>query len=228
MTRNTDELIRRLARSAAPVQPLQGPWLRAARWLALSLPCIAIVVVAASPRRDLVSKLADWHFFTEELAAVTTGLCAAAAAFATVIPGYDRRFLLLPVLPLTLWLGSLGQGCAQDWMQLGWMGVSFQPSWVCLPSIAVVGAVPAIVMVRMLRRGAPLTPRLTMALGGLAAAGLGNFGLRLFHVVDASLMVLVWQFGAVCVLSAVSGVAGGYLLSWKALGGGRRAAQGLV
>ena len=60
-------------------------------------------------------------------------------------------------------------------------------------------------MAVMLRRGAPLTPFATMALGGLAAAALGDFGLRLFHSQDASLMVLVWQFGTVVVLSVLAG-----------------------
>src|SRR5262249_26039312 len=73
-------------------------------------------------------------------------------------------------------------------------------------------AVPAIAVAVMVRRGAPLTPHLTAALGGLAAAGLGNFGLRFFHPQDASLMVLVWQFGTGFILSAFSSWAGRYLL----------------
>jgi len=71
----------------------------------------------------------------------------------------------------------------------------------------------------MLRRGAPLTPHLMTALGGLAAAGLGNFGLRLFHEQDASLTVLVWQFGTVFMLSALAGWAGHYLLNWRSITG---------
>src|SRR6516162_7918992 len=69
----------------------------------------------------------------------------------------------------------------------------------------------------MLRHGAPLTPHLSTALGGLAAAGLGNFGLRLFHPQDASIMVLVWQMGTVFVLTALAGWAGGLLLDWRSL-----------
>jgi hypothetical protein len=51
-------------------------------------------------------------------------------------------------------------------------------------------------------------PHAAVALAGLAAAGLGNFGLRLFHAQDASLMVLVWQFGSVAVLTGLAGSAG--------------------
>jgi hypothetical protein len=54
-----------------------------------------------------------------------------------------------------------------------------------------------------------------MALGGLAAAGLGNFGLRLFHPQDASVMVLLWQVGAVFIVAALAGWVGGYWLNWR-------------
>ena len=127
------------------------------------------------------------------------------------------RHYLLPALPAAIWLGSLGQGCIRDLIRYGRDGVLLQPDLFCLPAIALVGAVPAIVMAVMLRRGAPLTPFATMALGGLAAAALGDFGLRLFHSQDASLMVLVWQFGTVFVLSVLAGWAGRYLLSWRSI-----------
>jgi hypothetical protein len=69
-------------------------------------------------------------------------------------------------------------------------------------------------MAMMLRRGAPLTPRLTAALGGLAAAGLGNLGICLFHPHDSNLVMLVWHCGTVLVLAALAGAAGGQLLQW--------------
>jgi len=58
--------------------------------------------------------------------------------------------------------------------------------------------------------------------GALAAAGLGNFGLRLFHTQDASLMVLVWQVGTVVVLTTFAGSAGRLLLDWRFLTGDLR------
>jgi hypothetical protein len=142
-------------------------------------------------------------------------VAAAVAAFATTIPGRDRRIALLPLLPLGVWLGSLGYGCVQTWVRYGASGLTLQPDWVCFPAIALVGAAPAIAMAVMLRRGAPLAPRLSTLLGGLAAAGLGGFGLRLFHAQDASLMVLVWQVGSVFALAGLAGLAGRRLLRWR-------------
>jgi len=48
----------------------------------------------------------------------------------------------------------------------------------------------------------------------LAAAAIGNFGLRLFHTQDAALMVLVWQVGSVALLAALAGLTGHRLLRW--------------
>ena len=225
MTGDTERLIRRLAANIEPVRPLPRPWIRTAGWLALSAPYIAYVLFVISRRKGLSPELSQPRFLIEQGAALATGIAAAAAAFASVVPGHNRKFLALPLLPLAIWLGSLGQGCLQDWLQLGAYGLALRPDWYCLKAIARFGAVPALVMVVMLRRGAPLTPHLTMALGGLAAAGLGNFVLRFVHRPDASVMVLVWQFGAVCVLSALAAAAGRYLLNWRSVaGGGHRGA----
>ncbi|GAC1318226.1 MAG: hypothetical protein NVSMB28_06840 [Collimonas sp.] len=38
----------------------------------------------------------------------------------------------------------------------------------------------------------------------MAAAGLANAALRLFHGEDAALMVIVWQFGSVLLFMAIA------------------------
>lgn len=213
----TDRLIERLAEGVEPVRPLPRPWVRSGMWLALAVPYVVLVVLVVSPRDDLADKLSEWHYLIEQVSALVTGIAAATAAFATIIPGYNRKYLLLPLLPLTVWLASLGQGFIQDWIEFGLEGLTLQQDWFCLPATILVGAVPAITMAFMLRQGAPLTPHFTTALGGLAAAGLGNFGLRLFHPQDVSLMVLVWQFGTVFFLSVVAGWVGHFLLNWQSI-----------
>jgi hypothetical protein len=219
MTMDTEKLIERLAEGVGPVRPLAPPWIRTAAWFLVAIPYVALVVFVVSPRADLIAKASEWRYAIEQVAALATGITAAIAGFTTVIPGYDRKILFLPALPLAIWLGSLGEGCVQDWIRFGPDGLSLRPDWFCFPAIVLVGAVPAMVMAVMLRRGAPLTPHVTAALGGLAAAGLGNFGLRLFHSQDASLMVLVWQVGTVFILTAFAAWAGQYLLNWRSIVG---------
>src|SRR5262249_5888915 len=157
-----------------------------------------------------------------QLAALATGITAATAAFATVIPGYDRKLVFLPALPLAIWLGSLGDGCLEDWIHLGPNGLSLRPDWFCFPAIVLVGAVPAIAMAVVLRRGAPLIAHITAAVGGLAAGGLGNFVRRLVPCQDAGLIVFVWQVGTVCILTAMAAWAGQYLLNWRSIVGTAR------
>jgi hypothetical protein len=187
--------------------------------MAIALPYMALVVLVISPRADLLMKLSEASYVVEQMAALATGMAAAVAGFASTIPGYSRRVLLLPVLPLAVWLGSLSEGCVEALIRLGPGGLLLRPDWFCLPAIVLVGAMPAVAMVIMLRRGAPLFPYLSAGFGALAAAGLGNFGLRVFHPQDASLMVLVWQFGSVFILTALGCCAGRVILNWRSLTG---------
>ena len=215
MTRlNTDDLIRMLAAKAEPVRLLPDPLIRAAAWLTCSLLYVAFVIVVLTPRADLVAKLTDPRFVIEAATALATGIVAAIAAFATVVPGSSRTTLALVALPLAAWVGSLGVGCIQDWFALGATGRLWQNDWSCFPAILVTGAVPSIAMAIMLRRGAPLTPALSMALGGLAAGALADFGLR-FHHREAGVMTLVWHLGAVCILLTVASRTGRYVLKWR-------------
>lgn len=214
---DTDTLIRELAEGAHPVQSLARPWVRAAAWLVIAVPSALLVVIMMSGRGDWVSRLLMPRVIGEELFALTTGILAAIAAFASTVPGYNRKVLFLPLVPLALWLGGLGQSSVREWLQLTSQGFSMRSEWVCLPATIVAGAVPAIAMAVMLRRGAPLTPRLSVLLGGLAAAGLGNLGVCITHHAYGNVLVLVWHVSIVVVLTGLVGSAGRYLLSWRAI-----------
>ena len=216
MAMDTERLIERLTETADPVRRLAVPWVRTAIWIAIAAPYVALVVALMVPRGDLQAKLSDFRFLLEQVAALSTGIAAAAAAFASVVPGYDRRVALLPLAPLCVWLLSLGEGCIQALLQ-GGAGSDLASDFACVPAIALVGALPALAMALMLRKGAPLRPHISAMLGGLAAAGLGNFGLRFFHQQDASMMVLVWQVGTVFLLTMLAGWAGRLILEWRPL-----------
>jgi hypothetical protein len=211
----TNALILRLVDDADRVTPLPPPWRRALLWFASAAPYVAFIVLAIGLRADLSEKLSESRFIIEEVAAIATALAAAFAAFWAVIPGRERWPLFLPALPLAVWLGSLGQGCVQAWLASGRDGLAFEIDLMCMPKIALIGSLPAAVMAIMIRRGAPIYPHAAVALGGVAAAALGNVGLRLFHTADASLMVLVWQFGSVALLAALAGLFGPSVHKWR-------------
>jgi hypothetical protein len=213
---DTDALIQELANAAAPVRRLPAPWARMLLWLALSVPFLAGVIWLMMPGDiNPVAALADRRFLLEEAVLLVTALVAALAAFASVVPGYDRRILLVPLVPFAVWLTSLGEGCWRNWVALGADGLALRPDWDCLPPAILIGIVPALAMVMMLRRGAPLLPRISIALGALAVAALANFGLRLFHLGDASVMVLFWHLGGAAVMAGLAALAGRRVLYWR-------------
>lgn len=218
---DTNEFIKLLAADLRPVRPLRPPWTRAALWLGVALPYVAAVVWSKLMMIDASQVVADVRFMVEQAATFATALAAAVAAFCSVLPRFDRRMLLLPLAPLGLWLASVGHGCVQDWLRLGADGLTIRPDWDCLPSAIIIGIIPAIVLVAMLRRGAPLRPRLTLALAALAVASLANFGLQFAHAQDASIMVLAWHLGAAAVLSALGGWLGALILEWRRVPGVR-------
>lgn len=213
--RPDQDVIDFLVADAKPVRPLSPPLIRLLRWMAISVPFVAMVVAAMHWRPDLAAKFGEGRYLLEQGAALATSITAGFAAFSAGVPGRSRWISLLPLLSLTVWLSSLGEGCLVNWLRAGPDGLTLQPDWQCLPAIAMTGAAPAIAMAVMLRRGAPLSPRAGLLLGALAAAALGDVGLRLYHPQDASLMVLVWQFGSVVLLSGLSGAFGKRLLRWR-------------
>ena len=213
----TEDLIDRLARESGPVRPLAPPAQRVLGWLAVALGFAAAMVWAIGPRPDLTERLLEARFLFEQGAALATGITAAVAALALTLPDAARVWRWVPVIPGAAWLGTLGLGCARDWAQMGPEGLRLTPDPECFFYIALIGSLPLLVLVLMLRRGAPLRPSWSLGLAALAAAAIGNFGLRLFHMQDAALMVLVWQVGAVALIAAIAALCGRSILRWPGL-----------
>lgn len=211
----TDELIRRLSEECHPVRPLSHPVWRAVIWFAFSVVYILMVVVVMGLRPDIGARLADWRFSSEIGAALLTSLMAAAAALCAGCPGRPlwERFAPLPFL--ALWLGLLGEGCWTDWKTVGPGALAVRQDLICLPMIFAISLFPAIAIFLLIRRGAPLAPVPITGAAALAAAALAAAALRLAHIEDASIMVLVWQFGSVLVLTSVETLFGRSYIRWK-------------
>ena len=163
----------------------------------------------------------DIRMAVEHAAILLTGLTAALAAFSTAVPGRDWRISLLPLIPLCVWLGSLGEGCVDDWLRLGADGLELRSDWGCVPAAVVLSIPCATIMLVMLRRGAPLFPNLSLALGALASAAMVNVALRLFHAGDVAVMVLVWHFGGIVAVTTLAGWFGDRVLNWQSKGASR-------
>lgn len=197
----SEELLAALVADLRPVRRLRAPFGRAVLWLTVSLGYAALVIWYMEPRRDLPVKITETRFLLEVAAALLTSVLAAIGAFSAVVPGRSWAWALAPLPALALWLAALGQGCWQAWLRWGAGGLQVWPDPICFPSIVLAGAGPAVLILAMLRRGAPLAPFVATMLASLAAAALGAAALRFFHAQDASIMVLVWQCGSVAVLT---------------------------
>jgi hypothetical protein len=212
---DTDRLIRTLAGDAVRVRRLPHPMTRAAIWLALSATYVAVVVTAYRALGTPIVLTEDGGFLVEQVATIVTALTAAVAAFCCIVPGRSRLIALVPLLPLAVWLASMGKACAASWHLLVDGGAAAENAWECVPPSVLIGLGPAIIILVMLRRGAPLYPRSTIALGALAAAALGNLGLRLFHEGDVTVVMLAWQLIAMAGLTLLAGLMGPRLLAWR-------------
>jgi hypothetical protein len=212
MTLSTDDLIRGLAADMTRVRPLASPWLRAGAWLALSASYLVFLYLlwphppAAAPM--------DQRFAIEQIAALATALTAGVAAFSLIVPGRSRMIAWLPLAPVAVWMATVCQACADEW-SAGSPIMPILPHWGCLAATVITGAVPAILMLVMLRRGAPLLPRLTTLLGALAVAGLANVCIRFVHTSDTSFVVLTWHVAAVMALAGALASRGQHAFNWR-------------
>jgi hypothetical protein len=204
----TDELVAALAADLRPVRRIAPVWRRTLMWLLISLPAAGLVAWQAGLRPDLAARLADSRFLLTEVACLLTAISGCYAALCAELPDQRGWKLWLPLAPLALWLGTLGAQCWDVFLRLGPSGLVLTEDTMCLPAIVEGGLVPALVMVVLLRRGGRFRATHACLCGGLAAAAMGAAALQFYHVEDAAIMVIVWQLGAVMLLSLLAGLLG--------------------
>lgn len=214
---HTDALIDQLAESAEPVRRLRPPWVRAILWLAVGIPPLLLIALLDGIVVDVKTLSGDGRMVIELAAILGTAATAAICAFAATIPGASRKWFFLPVVPLAIWLANVGEACVSDWMRLRLASLTLRFDGSCFLPMVLMGLVPTVAMLIMLRRGVPLMPRVTLLFGALGIAALTNFGLRLIHVPDVSFMALIWTFGVVALLSVMAAGRGRPLVGWRRL-----------
>ncbi len=211
----TEDLVGVLARGAEPVRRLAHPAWRAAAWMSASVVYVTALLWVVGLRDDLAGKLAEPRFLIEIGAALLTSMMAAAAAFCSGCPGRPLWERFAPFPFLAVWLASLGEGCWRQWVKTGPDGFVVGVDLTCFQSIVAVSILPAVVILLMIRQGAPIAPMSTTGLAILAATALGAAALRFFHTQDVSLMLLVWQFGTVALLAGTGFLCGRRFLRWS-------------
>jgi hypothetical protein len=211
---STPELIESLAAGATPVRRLRPPVARAAGWLLFAALLMTLLAVARGLRPDLALRLQQPVFVVGVAASLATGMFAAVAAFLASIPDRPRAWLWLPAPALALWMATAGYGCLTDWVSIGPGGISLGESAQCFATLTLVGAPLSLAMLIMLRHAALLSATAVAATGSLAVAAISATALSLLHVLDATALILIWNFGTAAALVAFAAASGRRVFSW--------------
>lgn len=211
---STSDLIESLVADARPVRRLRPPLVRALGWLLLASLTLALVAVAHGVRPDLAAKMQQPVFVVGVVASLVTGVLAAIAAFVASVPGRARCWLLLPAPAFAVWVSTIGYGCLTNWVSVQPGGISPGETARCFATLALVGAPLSFAMLVKLRHAALLAPRAVAITASLAVAGITAAALSLFHPLDATAMILVWNLGIAVLLMAVGGIYGRRMFGW--------------
>lgn len=217
---NTERLIETLLQDVTPTAPLSRPWVRTAWWLLGTVVYLgALILIMASPAA-VVANARAWPSVFYQSAAILTAVTAAYAAFASTIPGFRSRIFLLSTLAAMVWVASLGVGAVEEWNRDG-AGLYAPGEWACVAMIVLGGALPALGMAVMLRRGALFTPRATAGMGVLAIASLASVGACLSHPHQSETVTLLWHGSTILALVALATWGSRRVLTWKTSGAAR-------
>jgi hypothetical protein len=212
----TPDLIESLAENMTPVRRLRPPLIRAGAWLVLAAIVLGLLAISQGIRPDLSQRLDEAGFAVGIGASLLTGICAAIAAFMLSLPDRSRLWLLFPAPALVVWLSTLGYQCLTDWISLDPSGVGLGETAQCFATLVLTSLPLSLAMLVMLRYAAPLRPVATTLTGSLAVAATAATALSLFHELDASVMILIWNLGTAVVVVALGSIHGRRMFSWVA------------
>jgi len=200
----------------APVRRLRPPVMRAACWLLLAAVVLALLAIDQGIRPDLAQRMQDPAFAIRMAASLLTGVLAAIAAFLVSLPDRSRLWLLLPVPALVVWLSNIGYQCLVQWIAIGPDGVSIGETARCFATLVLTSLPLSLAMLVMLRYAAPLRPISVTLMGSLAVASITATALSLFHAIDATVMILMWNVGTTVLFVGLAGVFGRRMFRWVA------------
>jgi hypothetical protein len=113
---------------------------------------------------------------------------------------------------LAVWVSTIGYGCLSDWVSVGPDGMHLGEAARCFATLLLVSVPLSVAMFAMLRHVARLRPAAVAMTAGLAVAGMVATALSLFHSLDATSMVLVWNLGTAVILVTLEAVLGRRIL----------------
>ena len=212
----TPDLIDALVEAAAPVRRLRVPIVRAGHWLAFAAIVLGLIAIAHGVRPDFSDRVQQPLFVLGMLGALATSILAAVASFRLSLPDSSRWWTALPLPALALWVATIGYGCLTDWVSMDPDGLHMGEAIRCFATLLMTSVPLAIAMLVMLRDAALLRPLEVSVMGGLAVAAVTAVALSLFHDLDATVMILIWNLGSAVLIAALGSLFGQSMLTWMA------------
>jgi len=211
----TPDLIDALVDTATPIRRLRPPIVRAALWLAFAVILLGLIAVAHGVRPDFSDRVRQPLFVLGMLGTLATSILAAVASFRLSLPDSSRLWAVLPLPALALWVATIGYGCLTDWVSMD-PGIHLGEAVRCFATLLMTSIPLSIAMLVMLRYTALLRPLEVSVMGGLAVAAVTAFALSLFHDLDATVMILIWNLGVAVLIAALGSLFGRSMLTWMA------------
>jgi hypothetical protein len=204
----TPQLIELLASGAKPVRPLRPPLVRTAAWLLLAAGIFALLALAHGVRPDFAQRVAEPVFVVGLGASLVTGVLAALASFMASLPDRSRGWLLLPLPALLLWVSTVSYGCLTNWVVMGPDGIQLGEAARCFATLMLTSLPLSLALYAMLRYAVWIRPTAVTLMGSLAVAALTATAVSLFHDLNATIMVLLWNLGVAVMIVAIGGAVG--------------------
>ena len=200
--RTTQETIDALSANLARVRRQASPLMRTMSWIALAVGVISLLALSHGLRPNLFTRASELPFQLEVIGALLTGMLSAFAAFVSGTPGRSKWWMAMPLPALALWMAVIGQQCLSNWIVIGPEGMTLGESAECFATVGLTSLPLSLALIVMLRHAVVMRPLASYLLGGLAVAGIAGAAMSLMHVLDASVMIIL--FNVVTTLMMVS------------------------
>jgi hypothetical protein len=210
---DTDGLIHGLAREAGTSR-LSGArafrlTLTVATLASLGL-SVAMVLLLVGARPDFAAAVHSAPFAYKVASMLALGLGGLFLASRAALPGSGR----LTALALVPAVALLAFRAATDHSGLSFMGISDISPYGCVMTILTVSLPPLVVLLCVMRTGAPTRPALAGAIAGMLSGALGAAAYALACKNDAGLFVALWYPLAILAVALLGAAIGRRALAW--------------
>lgn len=209
----TDDLITALAADAGPPEAPM-PRRLGVGIAAGAVAATMVFVPLLGVRADIAAALATWRFDLKLLLVAAALVAALVDCVRLVRPtetkGLHWSSVAAGVLVLAAVVLELVATPADGW----WAKLVGTNAWLCLTAIPLLAVAPLVVLLLVMRGGAPRSPQLAGAAAGRLAAAIGALFYATHCFDDSPLFVVTWYGLAMLVATVIGAAAGARVLRW--------------